>query len=44
MSEDALAAGVPFTGGSMGDFLDGPRGRIGVNVAAYTVTPRCVAS
>ncbi|MEO8694786.1 MAG: amidohydrolase family protein [Acidimicrobiales bacterium] len=36
MSEDALAAGVPFTGGSMGDFLDGLEGRIGVNVAAYT--------
>ena len=35
MSEDALAAGVPFTGGSMGDFLDGLEGRIGVNVAAY---------
>ncbi|MEO5840912.1 MAG: amidohydrolase family protein [Acidimicrobiales bacterium] len=36
MSEDALAAGVPFTGGSMGDFLDGLEGRVGVNVAAYT--------
>ena len=35
MSEDALAAGVPFTGGSMGDFFDGLEGRIGVNVAAY---------
>jgi N-acyl-D-aspartate/D-glutamate deacylase len=35
MSEDALAAGVPFTGGSMGDFLDGLEGRVGVNVAAY---------
>ncbi|HUP72358.1 MAG TPA: amidohydrolase family protein [Acidimicrobiales bacterium] len=35
MSEDALAAGVPFAGGSMGDFLDGLEGRIGVNVAAY---------
>ena len=35
MSEDALAAGVPFAGGSMGDFLDGLEGRVGVNVAAY---------
>ena len=35
MSEDALTAGVPFNGGSMGDFLDGLDGRIGVNVAAY---------
>jgi N-acyl-D-aspartate/D-glutamate deacylase len=35
MSEDALAAGVPFTGGGMGDFLDGLEGRIGINVAAY---------
>src|SRR5215218_9740966 len=35
MSEDALAAGVPFAGGSMGDFLGGVEGRIGVNVAAY---------
>ncbi|TML15372.1 MAG: D-aminoacylase [Actinobacteria bacterium] len=35
MSEDALAAGVPFTGGSMGEFLDGLEGRVGVNVAAY---------
>jgi N-acyl-D-aspartate/D-glutamate deacylase len=35
MSEDALAAGVPFAGGSMGDFLDGLDGRVGVNVAAY---------
>ena len=35
MSEEALAAGVPFAGGSMGDFLDGLEGRIGVNVLAY---------
>jgi N-acyl-D-aspartate/D-glutamate deacylase len=35
MSEDALAAGVPFAGGSMGDFLDGLDGKIAVNVAAY---------
>jgi N-acyl-D-aspartate/D-glutamate deacylase len=35
MSEDALTAGVPFAGGSMGDFLDGLEGRIGVNVSAY---------
>jgi N-acyl-D-aspartate/D-glutamate deacylase len=35
MSEDALAAGVRFSGGSMGDFLDGLEGQIGVNVAAY---------
>jgi N-acyl-D-aspartate/D-glutamate deacylase len=35
MSEDALATGVPFAGGSMGDFLDGLEGRIAVNVAAY---------
>ena len=35
MSEDALAAGVRFTGGSMGEFLDGLEGQIAVNVAAY---------
>jgi N-acyl-D-aspartate/D-glutamate deacylase len=35
MSEDALTAGVPFAGGSLGDFLDGLEGRVGVNVAAY---------
>jgi N-acyl-D-aspartate/D-glutamate deacylase len=35
MSETALTAGVSFAGGSMGDFLDGLDGRIGVNVAAY---------
>ena len=35
MSEDALAAGVRFGGGSMGEFLDGLEGQIGVNVAAY---------
>ena len=36
MSEDALAAGVTFGGGSMADFLAGLDGRIGVNVAAFT--------
>ncbi len=35
MSEDALAAGVTFRGGSMGDFLAGLDGRVGVNVLAY---------
>jgi N-acyl-D-aspartate/D-glutamate deacylase len=35
MSEAALSAGVPFAGGSMGDFLDGLEGRVAVNVAAY---------
>ena len=34
MSADALAAGVDFAGGSLGDFLDGLEGRVGVNVAA----------
>jgi len=35
MSEEALAAGVSFAGGSMGDFLAGLDGRVGVNVMAY---------
>jgi N-acyl-D-aspartate/D-glutamate deacylase len=35
MSEEALAAGVTFAGGSMGDFLAGFDGKIGVNAAAY---------
>jgi N-acyl-D-aspartate/D-glutamate deacylase len=35
MSAPALQAGVPFQGGTFGDFLDGLEGRIGVNVAAY---------
>ena len=35
MSPEALQAGVTFTGGSFGDFLDGLEGRIGVNAAAY---------
>lgn len=34
MSAEALAAGVDFAGGSLGDFLDGLEGRVGVNVAA----------
>ena len=34
MSADALAAGVDFTGGSLGDFLANLDGRVGVNVAA----------
>ena len=34
MSADALAAGVDFAGGSLGEFLDGLEDRIGVNVAA----------
>jgi N-acyl-D-aspartate/D-glutamate deacylase len=34
MSADALAAGVTFRGGSLGDLLGGLDGRIGVNVAA----------
>ena len=34
MSADALAAGVTFRGGSLGDFLAGLDGRIGVNVGA----------
>ena len=36
MSEEALAAGVTFAGGSMADFLAGLDGRIGVNVGAFT--------
>jgi N-acyl-D-aspartate/D-glutamate deacylase len=35
MSADALFAGVPFRGGSWGDFVDPYAGRIGVNVASY---------
>jgi N-acyl-D-aspartate/D-glutamate deacylase len=35
MSADALRAGVDFTGGSVGDFLRGLDGRVGVNVATY---------
>jgi N-acyl-D-aspartate/D-glutamate deacylase len=34
MSADALRAGVPFRGGSLGDFLAGLDGRLGVNVGA----------
>jgi N-acyl-D-aspartate/D-glutamate deacylase len=34
MSADTLAAGVPFAGGSLGDFLAGLEGRVAVNVAA----------
>ncbi|MFA5883207.1 MAG: amidohydrolase family protein [Acidimicrobiia bacterium] len=34
MSAEALAAGVTFTGGSLGDFLAGLEDRVGVNVAA----------
>jgi N-acyl-D-aspartate/D-glutamate deacylase len=36
MSEEALAAGVTFAGGSMGAFLAGLDGRVGVNVAAFS--------
>jgi N-acyl-D-aspartate/D-glutamate deacylase len=32
MSADALAAGVTFAGGSLADFVEGLRGRLGVNV------------
>ena len=35
MSAPALREGVPFRGGSFGEFLDGLEGRIGVNAAAY---------
>ncbi len=35
MSDEALEAGVTFEGGSMGDFLAGLEGKIGVNAAAY---------
>ncbi|HEX7094576.1 MAG TPA: amidohydrolase family protein, partial [Acidimicrobiales bacterium] len=35
MSADALRAGVSFTGGTLGQFLDGLEGRIGVNMACY---------
>jgi N-acyl-D-aspartate/D-glutamate deacylase len=34
MSADALAAGVDFGGGTLGDFLDNLEGRVGVNVGA----------
>ncbi|MSO79874.1 MAG: hypothetical protein EXQ79_09765, partial [Acidimicrobiia bacterium] len=34
MSADALSQAVTFRGGSLGDFLDGLDGRIGVNVGA----------
>jgi N-acyl-D-aspartate/D-glutamate deacylase len=34
MSSDALASGVSFTGGGIGDFLDGLDGRVGINVGA----------
>jgi N-acyl-D-aspartate/D-glutamate deacylase len=34
MSADALAAGVDFHGGSLGDFLTNLEGRVGVNVGA----------
>jgi len=34
MSAQALAAGVPFAGGGLGDFLDGLEGAVGVNVGA----------
>ena len=35
MSPDALAAGVDFAGGGIGDFLDGLEGRLAVNAAVY---------
>ncbi len=34
MSADALAKGVDFPGGTLGDFLDNLEGRVGVNVGA----------
>jgi N-acyl-D-aspartate/D-glutamate deacylase len=34
MSADALAEGVTFEGGTLGDFLGGLEGRVGVNVGA----------
>ncbi|MEX2267797.1 MAG: amidohydrolase family protein, partial [Acidimicrobiia bacterium] len=34
MSSDALSEGVTFKGGSLGDFLAGLEGRVGVNVGA----------
>ena len=34
MSADALRAGVPFRGGTLGEFLAGLDGRLGVNVGA----------
>ena len=35
MSADALRVGVPFRGGSLGDYLGQFDGRIGVNMASY---------
>jgi N-acyl-D-aspartate/D-glutamate deacylase len=35
MSADALRAGVPFRGGTFGDFIGQFDGRVGVNVASY---------
>lgn len=35
MSPDALRAGVDFAGGTVGDFLRGLDGRIGINMATY---------
>jgi len=35
MAPEALAAGVPFAGGSFGEFWDGLEGRLGVNAAGY---------
>jgi N-acyl-D-aspartate/D-glutamate deacylase len=35
MSEEALEAGVTYSGGSMGAFLDGLAGRIAVNAGAF---------
>jgi N-acyl-D-aspartate/D-glutamate deacylase len=35
MSVDALRAGVTYTGGTLGSFLDLLEGRIGVNMASY---------
>jgi N-acyl-D-aspartate/D-glutamate deacylase len=35
MSAPALWEGVPFRGGTFGEFLDGLEGRIGVSAAAY---------
>jgi N-acyl-D-aspartate/D-glutamate deacylase len=35
MSAEALAAGVDFAGGSVGDFLANLDGRVGVNMAVY---------
>ncbi len=35
MSSDALLAGVPFRGGTLGEYLTMLEGRIGVNMASY---------